>query len=292
MVLSVLARLVARIRNIEQQGRKMQEALGRIENRQLLGLEACRIADSQFGVFSQWGEDGIIQHLLRHVPVSRKVFIEFGVENYTESNTRFLLINDQWAGLVFDGSQSNIDFIRNDGIYWRHNLKAIQAFVTRENINDLIQSNGLTGEVGLLSIDIDGNDYWVWDAINVVSPAIVIVEYNARFGPEKAVTIPYDANFSRTSAPGSGIYYGASLSGLANLGRRKGYALVGSNSAGNNAFFVKRILKPESLPELTPREAFVRAQFRETREPSGELLFLDQSQEESILEHLPLVDAS
>ena len=269
----------------------MQESLGRIENRQLLELDPSRIKDSQFRVFSQWGEDGIVQHLLRHVPVSRKVFIEFGVENYTESNTRFLLVNDNWAGLVIDGSQSNIDFIRKDGIYWRHNLKAVQAFITRENINDLIRSNGLEGDVGLLSIDIDGNDYWVWDAINVVSPAIVIVEYNSRFGPEKAVTIPYDANFKRVSKTGLGIYYGASLSGLANLGRRKGYALVGSNSAGSNAFFVKSTLKPDNLSELTPREAFVRAQFRETRGPTGELLFLDQSQEESSLESLPLVDA-
>ncbi len=287
---SFLARIAERIRNIEQQVKRMQESLGRIENRQLLDLDPSRIADSEFAVFSQWGEDGIIQHLLRHIPVSRKVFIEFGVENYTESNTRFLLVNDQWAGLVIDGNQSNIDFIKRDSIYWRHNLKATQAFITRENINDLIRSNGLEGEVGLLSIDIDGNDYWVWDAINVVSPAIVIVEYNSRFGPHKAVTIPYDANFKRDSATGSGIYYGASLSGFANLGRRKGYALVGSNSAGSNAFFVKRTLKPENLPELTPKEAFVRAQFRETRGPSGELLFLDQSQEESILEHLPLVD--
>jgi hypothetical protein len=269
----------------------MQESLGRIENRQLFGLDASQIADSQFSVFSQWGEDGIIQHLLRQVPVSRKVFIEFGVENYTESNTRFLLVKDNWAGLVIDGSQSNIDFIKKDGIYWRHNLKAVQAFITRDNINALISSSGLSGDVGLLSIDIDGNDYWIWDAIDVVSPAIVVIEYNSRFGPEKAVTIPYDANFSRSSAPGAGIYYGASLSGLANLARRKGYALVGSNSAGNNAFFVKRTLKPETLPELTPSEAYVRAQFRETRGRSGELLFLDQAQEKSTLEHLPLVDA-
>jgi hypothetical protein len=290
-VFSVLARIAERMRNMEQQGRRIQESLGRIENRQLLELDPSRIEDSQFRVFSQWGEDGIIQHLLRHVPVSRKVFIEFGVENYTESNTRFLLVNDNWAGLVIDGSQSNIDFIRKDGIYWRHNLKAVHAFITRENINDLIRSNGLQGDVGLLSIDIDGNDYWVWDAINVVSPAIVIVEYNSRFGPEKAVTIPYDANFMRSSATGLGIYYGASLSGFANLGRRKGYALVGSNSAGSNAFFVKSTLKPDNLSELTPREAFVRAQFRETRGPTGELLFLDQSQEESSLESLPLVDA-
>jgi len=289
-VFSQLQRFLSRIRNIEQQNKKIQEALGRIENRQLSDLDASQIASAEFRVFSQWGEDGIIQHLLRHVPVSKKIFIEFGVENYTESNTRFLLVNDQWSGLVIDGSQSNIDYIRRDNLYWRYNLKAVQAFITKENINELIRSSGLTGEIGLLSVDIDGNDYWVWDAIDVVDPAIVIVEYNARFGRDRAVTIPYRADFNRMSAPGSGIYFGASLTAFANLGRRKGYALVSSNSAGNNAFFVRRDLKPETMRELTPREAFVQSQFREARGPAGQLLFLDRIQEDAILKGLPLVE--
>jgi hypothetical protein len=289
-LLSVLRRYLARVQNIELQSKKIQEALGRIESRQLQGLDASQISEAEFRVFSQWGEDGIIQHLLRHVPISRKTFVEFGVEDYRESNTRFLLVNDQWSGLVIDGSQSNIDYIKRDSIYWRYNLKAVQAFITKENINELIRSNGLGGEIGLLSIDIDGNDYWVWNAIDVVDPRIVIVEYNARFGPDRAVTIPYQADFNRSSAPGSGIYYGASLAALANLGRRKGYALVGSNSAGNNAFFVRRDLKPATMLELTPLEAFVRSQFRETRGAAGQLLFLDHAQEDAILEGLPLVE--
>jgi hypothetical protein len=281
-----------RIRNIEQQNERIREALGRIENRQLHNIAASQVATAEFQVFSQWGEDGILQHLLRHVPVSKKIFVEFGVENYKESNTRFLLTNDNWSGLVMDGSLDNIEYIRHDSIYWRHNLKASHAFITRENIDDLLRSNGITGEIGLLSVDIDGNDYWVWKAIEVIVPSIVVVEYNSRFGPEKAVTIPYRADFNRSAAPGAGIHYGASLAALTSIGRKKGYALVGGNSVGSNAFFVKRDLKPESLPELSPSQVFVRSQFRETRGKNGELLFLDESEEDAILRDLPLVDVS
>ena len=147
-MLSVLRKYRARIQYIELQNKRMQEALGRIESRQLLNLDASQISSAEFRVFSQWGEDGIIQHLLRYVPISRKIFVEFGVENYLESNTRFLLTNNQWAGLVLDGSQENIDYIKKDSIYWRHNLKAAQAFITRENINELLVSNGISGDVG------------------------------------------------------------------------------------------------------------------------------------------------
>jgi hypothetical protein len=291
-VFSVLRRYLTRIRTIEEQNKRIQEALGRIENRQTQALETSQLAASEFRVFSQWGEDGILQHLLRHVPIPQKVFVEFGVENYTESNTRFLMTSNQWSGLVIDGSAKNIEFIKRDNIYWRHNLTAVQSFITKENINDLLRSNGIAGEIGLLSVDIDGNDYWVWDAIDVITPAVVVVEYNSRFGPERAVTIPYQSNFRRDSAPGKGIYYGASLAALTNVGRKKGYALVGCNSAGVNAFFVLRSLKPDALPERTPREAFVRGQFRESRGDWGELLFLDESEETAILRDLPVVEVS
>lgn len=105
MLFSVISRAVANLRSIEERSKKIQEALGRIENRQVRDLPAADIRGSEFRVFSQWGEDGILQHLLRHVPISKKVFVEFGVENYTECNTRFLLMNGNWAGLVIDGAR-------------------------------------------------------------------------------------------------------------------------------------------------------------------------------------------
>ena len=114
MFISLLDRYSARMRSLEQRCDRMQEALGRIESRQLSDLKPNQIHAAEFRVFSQWGEDGILQHLLRHIPISRKVFVEFGVENYKEANTRFLLIKDNWEGLVLDGSRENIDYIKQD----------------------------------------------------------------------------------------------------------------------------------------------------------------------------------
>lgn len=271
---------------------RIQEALGRIEERQILDSWNGNLRAAEFRVFSQWGEDGIIQALLSAIPLVslRKVFVEFGVANYTESNTRFLLVNDNWSGLVIDGSEQNIDYIRQDPIYWQYNIKAECRFITRDNINELIKGSGISGDIGLLSVDIDGNDYWVWERINCVSPAIVITEYNARFGADRAVTVPYDANFRRSTAHHSMIYYGASLKALTELASRKGYALVGCNSAGNNAFFVRRDLLGDRLKERSVDESFVRNQFRETRDRQGNLMFLGPEEESAVLATLPLVD--
>ncbi|MGA3171311.1 MAG: hypothetical protein ABSE62_09875 [Chthoniobacteraceae bacterium] len=279
-------RLEKEVRKLASRMARAQETLGRVEARQCAA--ATTMAESEFRAFSQWGEDGIIQFLLRKVKVPRKFFVEFGVENYTEANTRFLLVNDNWPGLVMDGSAENIRSIRKSAIYWQHNLKAVEAFVTRENINGLLTENGVCGEIGLLSIDIDGNDYWVWEAIEAVSPAIVVMEYNARFGPTEAVTVPYDPKFTRANAHYSQVYYGASLEALTRLSRSKGYGLAGCNSAGNNAFFIRKDLWPASLPELSAEAAFARNQFREARGEDGKLAFLDFEAEQKLVFSLPL----
>ncbi len=266
----------------------IQQALGRIESRQCNPELISDLKDSEFKVFSQWGEDGIIQFLLKSLQIERDIFVEFGVQDYRESNTRFLLTNNNWSGLIIDGSESYIKFIKNDPIYWRYNLKAVSAFVTSENINDLLLDNGIEGEIGLLSVDIDGNDYWVWKAIHAVKPVIVIAEYNSRFGPSKAVTTPYSPDFVRSEAHYSMIYYGASLKALCLLAEQKGYAFVGCNSAGNNAFFIRRDLKPDHIPELTAEKGYVASQFRESRDEKGQLIFLSADDEAKVLDSLPL----
>lgn len=268
---------------------KAQEALGRIERRQVQAPDNNCLSANEFRVFSQWGEDGIIQFLLDHIKIERKLFIEFGVQNYIEANTRFLLINNNWSGLVIDASEEHINYIKSEPIYWQYNLKAVPAFITKNNINDLIAENGIKGEIGLLSIDIDGNDYWVWETISVVDPAIVIIEYNFRFGKDKSVTIPYAENFIRSQAHYSTIYYGASLKALYLLAQEKGYVFVGCNSAGNNAFFVRKDLKPDCIKELTVEEGYVAAQFRESRDQNGQLIYLSPQEEENLLASLPLV---
>lgn len=295
MPVAYLRRLARSFLSLPSDLQRMEESLdllrrevGRVNSR--LDQAGGPLTQHEFKVYSQWGEDGILQHLVRQVPIAQRTFVEFGVENYTEANTRFLLVNDGWSGLVIDGSERNIDFVRNDSIYWKHNLKALQAFITKENINELIRSQGLQGEIGLLSVDIDGNDYWVWDAIDVVHPALVVTEYNARFGPTRAVTVPYDPAFVRQRAHYSCIYYGASLGALVGLGRRKGYSFVGCNTAGNNAFFVRNDLLPNSLKALTSAEGWRPNQFRESRREDGSLAFLSLSEEEALLAKLPLVE--
>jgi hypothetical protein len=286
-MLGKISRFIARYASLPDRINRIQEALGRIEQRQ--SADVADVRQAEFRVFSQWGEDGIIQYLLARVPIERKVFVEFGVENYTESNTRFLLTHDYWAGLVIDGSAKNIDYIRRDPIYWAANLKAECAFVTQENINGLLARNGITGDIGLLSVDIDGNDYWVWQAIDTISPRIVVCEYNSQFGPIAEVTTPYDAAFVRDTAHFSKIYYGASIGALNTLAARKNYSLVASNSAGNNVFFVRNDLVGP-LPVVSPAQAYRRAQFREYHDETGRLTFDDFETRLRKISHLPLYD--
>jgi hypothetical protein len=264
--------------------------LAGVSERQLAVLDNPQLQNNEFQVYSQWGEDGIIQYLLRHVSVSKKVFVEFGVENYQEANTRWLVEGHNWSGLVLDGSPQHVEAIKSDAIYWKHQLKAVSAFVDADNINRLIRDNGISGDIGLLSVDIDGMDYWVWKAIDVISPAIVIVEYNSLFGPNQSVTVPYDPGFARQKAHFSWSYYGASLAALVGLGKTKGYSFVGSNSAGNNAFFVRKDLLRAPLKELTAEEGYVQRAFREARDRDGKLTFPSFQEEAALIADLPLVE--
>ena len=251
--------------------------------------EVNSLKEVEFKVFSEWGEDGIIQHLINNVEIKNKIFVEFGVQDYKESNTRFLLINDLWKGLVIDSDKDCISEIRKDDIYFRYGLMAKNAFITKENINDLISSSSISGEIGLLSIDIDGNDYWVWEAINVIDPVVVICEYNGLFGSTYPVSIPYDSDFYRTKKHFSNLYFGASLPALVILGEKKGYDFVGSNSAGSNAFFVKKSLSAR-IKKYSAKEGFRVPVFRQSRDIQGRLTYLDKKGSEQVLGNMNVIN--
>lgn len=227
-----------------------------------------------FQVFSQWNEDGLIQYLISKIEIPNRTFVEFGVENYQESNTKFLLMHDNWRGLVMDSLKENISYLKSCNMYWKHNLKAISAFITRENINDLIFENGIQGDIGLLSIDIDGNDYYIWDAITCISPRIVICEVNPYFGKYESVAIPYTETFDRTKAHYSNLYWGGSIKAFCDLADKKGYKLVCINSAGTNVFFVREDLM-RNFMELSVEKAWREPMFRESRDQEGNLTFLN-----------------
>jgi hypothetical protein len=283
-----------RMKRIEQQTQVQSALAAQILMQQHKTNEANILQDlklAEFKVSSQWGDDGIIQFLVNYLDISpeNQTFIEFGVQDYTESNTRFLLTHSNWRGLVMDGSKKHIDYIQNDDIYWRFDLTAACEFITKENVNALFKKYNFEGEIGLLHIDIDGNDYWVWQEVSVVNPIIIIVEYNAVWGDEKAWTVPYKSDFYRMEAHYSNLYWGASLPAFCGLAEERGYAFVGCNSNANNAYFVRKD-KLKSLPALTAKEGFVMSKFRDSRDKAGNLNFLGGVQRWAAMEGLPIVD--
>jgi hypothetical protein len=208
-----------------------------------------RLVLQRFGIHSQNGEDGILLALVRATATEVTTFAEIGCGT-NGGNSGFLARELGWSGVMVDGSEANLDEIRLR--FHPGRVRVVQAFVTRENVDALLRDNGLEGEIGVLSIDIDGNDLWVWEAVEAVRPRLVVVEYNAYFGPERAVAVPYDAE--RTYEPGSG-YYGASLAALAKVSARKGYRLVATEPRGSNAFFVRDDLAAD-VPSASPADAF------------------------------------
>jgi hypothetical protein len=249
-----------------------------------------RLSDVEFSVSSQFGEDGIIEWLVDKLDPKSTKFIEFGVENFHESNCRFVMQNRNWKGFVIDSSKERIAELAKRQYYWMHHLVSTAAFVTSENINYLIEASGFSGQIGILSIDIDGNDYWVWDAINVCQPDIVIVEYNSFLGDRYAVTIPYQPDFNRFAAHPSGRYCGASLPALQQVAETKGCTLVGSNSAGTNAFFVRNALAWPVLDTIADRRALP-TRMRHSRTRDGGFAFHRHARDvAALLSRLPVVD--
>lgn len=247
------------------------------------------LRDLEFSAYSQWGEDGIISWLVDKLPRIPRTFVEFGVVDYLEANTRLLLQMRNWRGLVMDGSEANVASIKQQEVSWRHDLTAKCAFIDCGNINHLMTESGFQGDIGLLSIDIDGNDYWVWKAIDAVSPVIVVCEYNAVLGNLHELTVPYRADFDRSRAHYSNQYFGASIRALVGLARSKGYTFVGTTSTGCNAFFVRNDFAPIILRALDDVWAFPSA-VREGRRPDGTLSLASGLQRADVIKELPLVD--
>jgi hypothetical protein len=247
------------------------------------------IQEAEFSVFSQWGDDGIIQYLIHTLEIENKTFIEFGVENYREANTRFLLMNDNWSGLVIDGSDKNVAFIKNDSISHLFDLTAISKFLDKENLNTTIENAGFVGDIGLLHIDVDGNDYWLWECLTIVKPEIVIMEYNSTFGNNEAISVPYKSDFFVTKEHYSNLYFGASIKAFEFLANKKGYSLVGSNSNGNNAYFVRND-KIKGLTKMNSDSAYVQSKFKQNRNLNNELTLIRDSTMIKNCFHLPVVN--
>jgi hypothetical protein len=193
-------------------------------------------------MYSQNGEDGIIQEIFQRIGTTNKIFVEFGIGNGLENNTLALLFSD-WKGLWIEGSSKSVKNIHKHfaSLISTKQLQISHSFITKENIDDIISNHIKESEIDLLSIDIDGNDYHVLNAIQSISPRVIVLEYNPKFLPPVEYCMEYDVNHMWDYSD----QFGASLKSFEKLLSKKGYSLVGCDLVGSNAFFVQNELKED-----------------------------------------------
>ena len=262
--------------------------MGKILSNQIKNEEfqVKSLKDVEFSIFSQFGDDGIIQWLIQNLEIPHKTFIEFGVEDFSESNSRFLMMNDNWSGFVMDGSELNIKNLKSSYYYWKYELASKAVFINKDNINDLIQEQEFNREVGLLHIDIDGNDYYIWDEINVIEPIIVIAEFNGIFGKDRPLSVIYDKNFIRNNFHYSNLLFGSSIKSLYQLAEEKGYSFIGCNSGGNNAYFVRTDKLNDVVKSVSLEDGFIESLYRESRDKNGNLTFLNKVEAKNLIKNI------
>jgi len=205
-----------------------------------------------FKVFSQFEEDGKLLYIFSILGMGKKTFVDLGSNDCVNSNCANLAVHFNWKGMFVDGDKNLIEigkkFYKRTPDFWSYKPKFVHAFLTKKNVNNIIQTKGFEGEIELLSIDIDGNDYWIWESLEIIQPKVVIIECQLAFGLEEKV-IPYREDFREDVRNSDN--YGASALALQKLGKQKGYRLVGANEYGNNLFFIKNGLAEVQLPEVS-----------------------------------------
>jgi hypothetical protein len=216
--------------------------------------------DIEFRNHSQNGEDSILWYLFSLIGTVNRQCVEICVGSGIQCNCANLIINHGWTALLFDGNESLIkkgqQYYKNNPETFTYPPKLIHAWITAENVNDLITSNGVRGEIDLLSLDIDGIDYWIWNAIETINPRVVVAEIQAIWGCEASVTVPYRPDFKAEFFNGFGVYSGASLPAFTKLGKKKGYRLVGCQRYGFNAFFMRNDVGQKIFPEIPAEQCF------------------------------------
>jgi len=212
------------------------------------------LEDVEFRAFSQNGEDGILLFVFGLIGMGQRRCVEICAGDGIQCNTANLIVNHGWHGLLFDGDkrliQNGRDFYSRLGDTSCYAPKLVCTWVTRDNVNQIVKENGFEGPVDLLSLDLDGVDYWVWESLDVIHPRVVIAEIQCIWGSDRAVTVPYAHDFRSPFIDRLGVYCGASLPAFVKLARRKGYRLVGVQRLGFNAVFVAEGVGEELLPEV------------------------------------------
>ena len=208
-------------------------------------------SDVNFRCYSQFEEDGILLYIFGLIGAKDKVAVEICAGDGVQCNTANLIINHGWQGFLFDGDERFVE--QGKRFYAKHPDTFLnppqfnQCWVTRENVNQIVSEAGISGDVDLLSLDIDGMDYWIWEQLDIIKPRVVVCETQNIIPPELSLTVPYDPEFIRVTPD----YFGASLAAMTKLGNKKGYRLVGTHRYGFNAFYVRNDVGEKLLPEVS-----------------------------------------
>jgi hypothetical protein len=219
-------------------------------------------ADVEFRCTSQNGEDGIIHYIFSLIGARTRKAVELCAGHGIECNSANLIINHGWRALLVDGDPANVslgsEFYARCQDTFSQPPTFVSAWITKDNVNDLVTAHGFAGEIDLLSVDVDGMDYWIWKELRAAAPRLVVAEFNPVWGPELAVSVPYDPAF-KLDLSKRPYYCSASLSAFTKLGREKGYRLVGVERLGFNAFFLKDGVGEDLFPAITAAECFQRS---------------------------------
>jgi len=223
------------------------------------GIPLPNFEDVGFRQFSENDEDGILLYIFSLIGSTNKKLVDIGAA-IGGSNTANLIVNHGWSGLLFEGNETRASdmarFYDNTLDTRNYPPKVLSEWITRDNIDQLLSDNGMNASIDLLTIDIDGVDYYIWEAIQSISPRVVLVEYQCIWGPVKSMSVPYSADFKAGYIGRFGVYCGASLAAFVKLAKKKGYRLVGCNRYGYNAFFMRDDVGQGVFPTVEPEACF------------------------------------
>lgn len=219
-----------------------------------LNRRELKFQDAGFRVYSQADEDGLLLYIFSKIGFTNKLCVDLGSNSPFDSNVTNLLCNWNFQGLLIEGGDicESVDFYATHSDTRYAPPKVVKKWITAENINTIISENNYKGEIDLLSLDIDGVDYWIWKNISVIKPRVVILEYMNIFNHSTSVSVPYDPAFVKNSNVPN--FFGASLQAFVKQGNIKGYRLVGCNKYNYNAFFVRKDIRCPDLPTVTPEK--------------------------------------
>jgi hypothetical protein len=254
------------------------------------------INEAELKIFSQNGEDGIIDFLLFKLSIKNPKFIEIGVENYDESNTRFLYESCDSQGLIIDGS-FDLEELKNKLEYWKGRISLVNKFITTYNINPILEKENFNNNLDIFSIDIDVIDYCIIKKLPKKISKIFIAEYNPVFGPDLEITTPNQNSFDRTKYHYSNLCWGMSLKALIKLMISKGYFFVGTNLFKNNAFFIMNDYQDNFTTltkniDLNDLANYTNHSFMESRDQNSKLTYLNKDQQIKKIRDCEVVDLS